>query len=598
MSSEHEGPTHISNTHEQRKPLEMPDYKNLLREEAPHLAQQLDSYFDKTSNRLLSRVGDKERVNKGIPWAGQFISAKMLTRLHRAEDLSHPDEIGKGMIDQARDLSRGVIGENNANFYVTCIDGRNLLAIMFSHVPHFGGAIRSQAGDLPGFAESMTSSETILDPNSFTAGAIEKLLVTKAGKQIYYNLDSHIGCAARGRFHGGGGGREIDTGLLADIERKLHLAEGIGQFAGQLKKQGKEIADIIPQLFSYDPHDGTLYIGLEMHVEEARQKGGFSGEMRDELAGQGKIIRTWDLLHDEKIVEQLEALHVPLADFRNSFAESLLNNWKAISTLYGNGEGVVHQHIYSKITQAYELGGFTIGDEDNLKERKISVQALENKAKIMLKNLVTRWSLAQAEHEWPFSEHLEQSVVVTEGGFGPFEAEEGRMPYDAFAVFAKEDLPSILEDVKLAIRDLIRPNRRSGQIVDPVGMLEGKDFTEAPIVIMNHAVLRDLAPEAWEKLKDVDFVELFSRINWDDRTVMESWSKADIADLVGGVIQNNLNYKEGDDLIEAFWDLFQRVQFLMRDSEFRSWIVEGRVLMLNKLVDYDRKPQALAPMVF
>src|SRR5690606_11952843 len=127
------------------------------------------------------------------------------------------------------------------------------------------------------------------------------------------------------------------------------------------------------QLFSYDPHDGTLHLGLEMHVDEARKNGGFTPEFREELAREGKIVQTWDLLHDERIVAELEKQQIPLANFRNNFAEGLLNNWKAIHALYAEGQGDVYQHIYSKIVHAYEVGNFIVGEEDNLKERKISL---------------------------------------------------------------------------------------------------------------------------------------------------------------------------------------------------------------------------------
>lgn len=576
-------------------------YENTLKEKAPHLLDQLNEYFSLLGPKLHERVRDSRRIERGMKHSKNYLSWKLVTRIDRADDLTKVGAENKGIVDEARELARQYIGEGKHHFFVTCIDGRNLPVIMLSHVPHFGGAIRTQAGELLGFKESIKTESVVLDPTSFEAQAITKLVVDRPGENVHYSLDSHFGCAARGRLHKGEGGKEKDGGLLSDIQRKLKIAEGILQLVANLKNKGFEVANIIPQLFSYDPHDGTLYMGLEIHADALNGTDGFTPEVLENLVQHGMVISTWGLLKNPEVKELLEAANIPLVNMRENFAESLLSNWKAIHSLYQDGTGRVYQIIYDALTNAYNKGGFAIGDVDNLSQRKISRLALENKAKVMMKNLVTRWSIARDDHEWPFSEHLEQGVVITEGGFGPFNSKDGDIHPDTFAVFSKEDLPALLEHVKLAIRDLIRPFRQAGRIKDPVQMLEGEDFVEAPVVVMNHAVLRTIRPEIWEQLRDVDFIKLFSEIDWDDPNTLYTWGRTQIKSMLKRVLEDKnieFTFKESSDLIDGFWELFQRTQFMMNDPEFREWVASGRVLMMNKLVDYDRRPQILAPMLF
>lgn len=572
-------------------------FQELLQAEAPHLAEKNGQYFSLLGERWLARIPDQQKAELWKQWGQEFNALKLRSRHRRAEDLGKKDAEGQGIVDQAREKARRVIGEKHHHYFVTCIDGRNLPTIMMSHVPHFGGAIRTQAGELFGFRESIGGKNVVLDQESFEATLIIKeLLEGKPGETIFYSLDSHIGCAARGQLHQGSGGLETDNGLLMDIERKLRIAQGITDYAETLGKT-KKVANIIPQLFSYDPHDGTLHMGLEIHVD-AVQDTGFTDEVLASLSAESKIVKTRDFLSNPEITKYLEEA-VVATDFRNQFAESLLSNWTAIETLYDNGNGPVYQTIRAALIQAYKNGGFEIGNEDNLAEKQISYLALENKSKVMLKNLVTRWSIAKDadEHHWPFAKHLEQGVVITDGGYGPFQPQESDIPPDVFAVFSKEDPAFRLGHIKLGV-SLIRNFRRAGSIQDPTGMLEGADFAEAPVPVFNHAVLRNIAPETWQQLNAIDFMSVFSQIDWDD-PIIKTWTVKNIQDMLQGALKDvTFSFGESSALVEGFWELFESVRHLMDDPEFRTWIVSGRVLLVNKLIDHDRQPQVFAPMVF
>jgi hypothetical protein len=65
----------------------------------------------------------------------------------RASDLDMPEVI------KAQQLAWRFIGAGNHDFFVTCVDGRNMPLIMFSKPPHVGGVLIAPAGAVTGFME-------------------------------------------------------------------------------------------------------------------------------------------------------------------------------------------------------------------------------------------------------------------------------------------------------------------------------------------------------------------------------------------------------------------------------------------------------------
>lgn len=123
-------------------------------------------------------------------------------------------------------------------------------------------------------------------------------------------------------------------------------------------------------------------MGLKKYTDEIGPEG-FTPAVRAQLSAEGKIIDTWDLLHDEAIAAELDA-HVPYAEgmFRKNYAKNVESNWQAITDLYDDGNGMIYKKLMSKL--------HTIYDEDQKPEEELA-----HKAKLLMKNLVTRWSIAR-----------------------------------------------------------------------------------------------------------------------------------------------------------------------------------------------------------
>ncbi len=550
-----------------------------LTDRNPVLAKQLSSFFSLQKKQFKNR---NHAIDPLIDWAQRFTERFLIVRSDRADDLQ------KAEIQQARKLSVDYIGRESHHFAVTCMDGRIPLAVPMSHVPHFGGVMRTAGGDFEGFKDGVKQDSIIIDESSHTAESIKSLLKSKNDETIHYSFDSHIGCKARGDSEVIAGSTATDAGLAVDIRRKINLARGIMKMRQKLKKNGHKVAIIYPQFFSFDPHDGTIIQGLEAHVDMAGDEG-FSVTTLDKLKKEEKIITTWQFLKDPNISTELSRT-VTHADFRNRFSESMKDNWNALTILYDSGSGTVYKKILACLTDAYEKSGWTIGVKHDIDHKRIATVALENKAKIMLKNLVTRWSIAENKHEWPFDSHKEHGIVLTEGGYGPFR------DIDMFSVYSKGEL---LNHTYKAV-EIVRVLRLAG-LKDPLGeFTEPKQFVKAPVLIMNKAIVRGMSVHGWSVVETIDLTPALSTIDWDNQDV-QTWRRNDIKNRIVQVFGQYPNalihLTESTVFVDSVYELFDRLRQFMFDERFRPLILSGSVMMVNLIVDEDRRAKVILPYV-
>lgn len=542
------------------------------------LETQLSNFIILQTNCCLSHYKDKklrETTKFSFAWLKKFSDLHFQTRIQRAQELSAP------AVTEAKELAKKYIGDKNHDFFVTCVDGRNMPSVMFSKPPQVGGALRTPAGVVNGFMEGQKEGTVFIDPDSYVVKQIVKLLREKAGDTIYYGLDSHLGCAARAQIHSTEGGKQIDGGVRADIVNKLITAKGLLQLQKQLKDKGEKVAEIIPIFFSYDPHIGGVVSGLELHIEDEDVANvGYTPEILNQLAEAKKIVRTIDLLKNPDVVKQLnEVIKPATADFRNRYPESLLSNWQATTKLYDQGKGKIFLIILNKLKFAYS-------------KINISETVLRQKAKFLLKNLVTRYSIAGTSDKWPYANHQEELIVITDGGYAPFPA------LDAFAVFPRD--PFLLTNTKLTI-DLIRTFRKAGKLKDPItdSKFSQDDFFSSPVFISNKSIFRNFQEKSWQAIKDLNLDNHFSKINWDDPEIL-NWDKSDIQKFVfDAVSQKNVQIEFDDGLrfIDGIYELFDRMRLMMRDKNFRQMLLHGNIVVFNTLVDHNRMPRYLVMFV-
>lgn len=555
------------------------------------LRSQINLFLEKQTNKCESRIQGKilkDKNTTNFNWLKLFAYRHFESRIIRANDLKTVE------IQTSQELARKYIGNNCHDFFATCVDGRNMPSIMFSKPPHVGGVLRTPAGIVGGFLMGQKPGAMCISNDSFVIQKIASLLHEKTGDTIYYGLDSHLGCAARGQIHDTEGGDQIDGGVRSDITNKMMTARGILKLRENLAQKGESVANIIPTFFSFDPKSGGVIMGLEVHVDRPEiSKDGFTHENLDKLAQSKLIVRSLDLLQDKQCVSLLKSQISPgSADFRNNYAKSLLNNWKAITTLFDEGNGELFINILDMLKSAYASSGWIIGVENDFDTKKISMSLLTQKSKFILKNLVTRFSIAGTSDDWPYNEHTEELIVITDGGYAPFSS------LDAFAVFSK-DLNALVMNTKITI-DLIRSFRRSGKIQNPISDfgLDQHDFTSAPIFISNKAIAKQISEESWKELQDIDWGVIFSDLNWDDEVVLK-YRKSDIAKLVLSLVDTRATKIEMSGtlrFLDAIYELFDRMRIMMLDKQFRQMIMTGRIVIFNTVVDRNRLPRIIINM--
>ena len=542
------------------------------------LANQLNNFIVLQTNRCLNHYNDpklREITKANFSWLKKFSVLHFQSRIQRAQELDTPE------VNKARELAKQYIGIKNHDFFVTCVDGRNMPTVMFSKPPQVGGTLRTPAGVVNGFMEGQKSESVFIDEDSFTVNQIITLLREKAGDTIYYGLDSHLGCAARAQIHSTEGGKQVDGGVRSDIVNKLITAKGLLQLQQKLKKRGENVGKIIPIFFSFDPSTGGVISGLEIHIDnEEVSNFGYTDKILDRLAFEKKIVRTIDLLKDSLIVQLLsKAINAKEADFRNNYPKSLLKNWYGTTKLYDLGKGEIYLAILAKLEYIYS--------KSNINEK-----TLKQKAKFLLKNLVTRYSIAGSDDVWPYANHQEEMIVITDGGYATFPA------LDAFAIFPRDRF--LLTNTKLTI-DLIRNFRKSGKLQDPIqgSQFSQDDFFSSPVFISNKSILRNFQEDSWNSIKNLNLDNVFAQIEWDNRIVL-NWNKSDIQKFLFKVVKNKNVIIEFDDalrFIDGIYELFDRMRQMMKDKNFRQMILHGNIVVFNTLVDHNRMPRYIVQFV-
>lgn len=570
-----------------------------------YLETQLTVFFAEQFERCKARYRGQEsqqEIQKYFEWAFEFSRMYLKSRLERADDLSTPE------IEKAQELAREYIGKGNHDFFATCVDGRNMPTVMFTKVPHVGGVLRAPAGTVTGFMEGLKPGTVFIDMDSYVVQQIERLIKERPGQTIFYGLDSHLGCAARGLIHATEGGKQKDSGLRRDIESKMITARGILKLRENLVNKGEGAAEIIPTFFSFNPSDGFVTAALEANIDDPEVvKEGYTDRVLKKLAGEGRIVRTGDLINDSEIVTELNAVLEPKsADFRNTFPESVLQNWQAITKLYDHGKSKTYKKIHSQLTDAYLRSGWTVGESDNLDARIISAKTVKQKAKFLLKNLLTRFSIAGTDVDpegqdphahgvhsaWPFNSHQESIPVITDGGYGPFSQ------LDAFSIFSR-DLNSLLSNTKLTL-DLIRGFRKQGNSKDPVSSkgLSKAEFESAPLPVSDKAIVRIDDENLWETLTSIDLSGLLTSIDWDSPKVL-GWTEDSMkTSLLLSILDQGLQIDSEtvNKFSSAVYELFDRTRIMMKDKPFRHMILNGNIILINTIVDSNRRPRMVLPL--
>lgn len=365
-----------------------------------------------------------------------------------------------------------------------CIDSRVTATTMYGLVAA-GRITRVPMGDIFEFEQSENEGLVLREDATFDA------LLEQAFSQddvISQDLDSHHGCAAREREENDKGKEPEDHGLLEDVMRKKRIATAMIEHVAT-NYPGKTI---VPIQTSFDPHTGWMDMGLELDgsLQQAQERGGFDQELLGELRGSRQILNTRNILQDSRIRQLFEARIIPNLDWgsHDQYRESVNIFWKNVFAMKEEGLiDVVKEHVRN-----------LYGDRSEIE--------IEQRAAMLAAGAYNGFLLNYGRRHYPYAEHKESCVIVSEGGKGPFNRNS------SFSV-SRGASNELSANMRLA-GSIVRDNRKAGRITDYTGAYTGiEQFRAAPVPTMLEVVVRNDENIDWEKAAQIDWSDIPD--NWD-----------------------------------------------------------------------------------
>ncbi|MFA6016953.1 MAG: hypothetical protein WC744_02610 [Patescibacteria group bacterium] len=439
----------------------------------------------------------------------QILSDFIRSRNSRADAIEKKD-----YIDFTKDIEKLLI---YPIFGVDCIDGRVLPALIAGLVAKIGGFLRIPAGDPKEFVQQLGGgifNRTVLNNGSNFAKRLDEAFDNR-GDDVVEILDSHVKCAAREieekkRFKNSS---IPDHGLFADVMRKKNIADAMVSYVKTNNKRYETSKRVHPIQISFDPHNGYLYMGLETEkaIKKAQQNGNqFTDHVLTELSAEGKIISTYQIAHEQNVQEILRNKYFHV-DWENKYVDTAKKFWSNIKKIIDESPDFFN-NLEGRVRSVFP----DINDANEIKTRTI----------LVLANLYSGF-LLNTKGIYPYSEHTEEIIVVSEGGYSPYKVA-------SFGIHILDE-PNIPKAAKLAY-DLIRNNRKENranfgyQIFEPnknpfetYNPKRRAAYNEAPVPIVVEEVVR------FNKLKN-EVSKIGSQKNleeerfWKEMNKIKDWS--------------------------------------------------------------------------
>ncbi len=501
---------------------------------------------------------DSEKTHRFL---GIFYTGLIEERNRRADEFNSPEVItARSTADQIMPLK---------TYGVTCMDSRVMRTIMFGLPLGHGGFLRIPSGKITEITPSNGEKFTLMPDKPFTQTLEEAFLKSDYIAKI---LDSHIGCAAQKRDQLDIWGKAPeDDGLFYDVIDKKYTADAIKRHVVRKHHIDKRV---FPIQTSFDPHNGFLYMGLETPdaiIAGKRAGNVFTSEVREQLVNEGKILYTKQLAENPTIKQFLEEHTIENFDWSSNYRNTMAAFWK-------NMEALSKSEAMEVIKQ--KVSGIFRGNIAELHER----------AMLLALNIYNAYHLNKSG-SYPYGEHEETVVVVSEGENGPY----AKNP--AFSVHS--DSTKDLDNAVRLAASIVRDNRispkkdsdKSPRISDTTGEYpDAENFVSAPVPATLETIIRgDVGTNDWDMLNRIMQLEEFVPNNW--HTMNSDQFKNHIRkNIVSGM---PLNFFDALDTLRK-----QMIEINDPTSSLNRLILEGQIEMLPVLVDNNREIRAIVPFIY
>lgn len=501
-------------------------------------------------------------LNNGFRWLAmlEFKMAQFIfSRDLRVADTLSPE------VTEALDIKNRLFVSGPPLTFL-CMDSRvlsNLIACLQ------GRSLRTPAGDMTNeFLPKAFGPGLFLREGELTQMIDQHL----AGHDIIVEmLDSHFGCAARGIDQRQKLGYDpADGGLAADVKRKRQMAEALKEF---VQKRYGSAKKIFPLQFSFDPHEGYSFQGLELNLEDKRvMADGFTAKVLKQLIEEGKIVSTKALCQNEEFRKILSKKWFAL-DYETNYRQSKLLFWKNVDDMCAEALPMIHralQSVFPHLNQG--------ANRHELIQRSI----------FLLANAYNAFLLNTDEQGKPkaylYDTHEESVIAVTFSEKGPF---------DRAVAFSIDPHNKQLSDHLTLGMQLIWNNRKSGRMssyeIEALGRIfeNSQDYVFNPVL----AMFFERLPHHFDEAE----IERLRKVDWSDLPTLAWWQMTD------GEFLNYLDQKSPNIpavIANAANDLRHRaIQLLTPGHPATEVLLDGRLVPVWTVSGPQRETYLMLPFL-
>lgn len=541
------------------------------------LTFQTQSFIDRLKEQKIE--GFSRFSPEKLQFLNTFFGHFTETRNRRADEIDSPE------YTEALDWINGLFPYST--FTVDCIDGRVLSVLIAGFIAKFGGTLRLPAAQPKEFLID-EKGEPVLRTDSNFALRLQDIFKKQdqenAGDDtVVQVLDSHLGCKARQDISPG----HKDNGLWVDVKQKKRMAKAMINHVAEKYPHKR----ILPIQISFDPSDGSLYMGLERNKVFEEHSGDEAFFNDPEKTNLLSLATNDQILSSKTLAWQLSAQQddpnpmskpfnqfefYPPLDWRNNYVDSARQFWAYMTQMVNHG--VLEEYIIPRIQKIY---GEEYKNMDANEAHTRAVILLASAFSYYLHNRNEQGIVPRpySKNYYPYDVHKERCVTVGEGGYAPFPAasnDESGQVMDSFAVYSK-DADSLIPNVMTAV-SIVQSNRRGNRISDDIKM---------PVpVIVQELVRAELNEGQWRRLERSDFSDL-----------PETWVKWNRESL-----DDYLTRKEGirshSPIIDVVWKLMMKMQILYSPrSDLAQSLTDGDIAIFPMIVDQDRRARKVIPFM-
>jgi hypothetical protein len=565
---------------------------------------------------------DSKRPETHYSYLRRFFGGFFEDRIKRSREIKSPE-----YQDVVNRFKKNILGDRPI-FVIGCIDGRDI-AVHKGLPADTVATYRVAGGDPEGFGRNKRRVYELNQRSNFYRELKHEMLASNSDVHGVYWGGAHVGCAA-GEGKQASVGSANDGGLLLSMQERVRQIEATKRAIAVDGDLRGRTAIFMPHVFNVN--NGHTYWGMERSqaIAEGTAQGGYTVDVLDRMATEGKIISSKQIVQDNQAVLNMFQGHMMKLDWENNYTETakqftsnvLLMKEKLMPIM----ESLVKNLYPSPEVPDVDLettAGRKVLDQ-YVKEAELYRQEIEMRAVGLLQstyagflnnlpheantfhfdlNQLKDWQ--EGEH-YRYKKHTEEGIKASAGIYPPYNSE-------MFAVAVGE--AGLADNVKIA-NDIVRKDRASGDVTDSE-ITDPKEFSHAPVPLVVKELAEGISDADWERYQDINFEDLIGE-EWNDWTTAEHMvylheKGVEVPPMLITLIDNDGGPKNVGDtrfaelmtrfdiklspMAQALENLRQDMTRLYEDNKTRGLLIDNHILAIPALGDDKREPRMAVPYI-